>query len=93
MLVVEDDLRDSEISFSRVCTLGVLYTRSTPRKRGFKGKAPEKLSWDVYWPTFLRTHGIGLTLGFSHCISPIKDSNVNRLGMVLYCTGRETVRA
>ena len=49
-------------------------------------------------PTLLQTHGIGLTVVFSDGISPIKESIVTRLcmvlyGIVLYCIGRETVRA
>ena len=60
---------------------------------GFRGGAPENFFWDVHWPTILRTHGIWLTLEFSHCIFPIKESIVTRLCMVLYCIGREVVRA
>ena len=40
--------------------------------QGFEGGAHDKFFWDVCWPTILQTHGIGLTLEFSHCISPIK---------------------
>ena len=79
MLVVELDLPDPEILFSCVYTLGVLYTNSptlgfkeVPQKRGFRGKFLEKCFWDVCWPIVLRTHGIGLTVVFSHGISPIK---------------------
>ena len=72
LLVVELDLPDIEILFSRVCTIGVLYTHSPCF--GFQ---------DVCWPIVLWTHGIGLTLEFSHCISPIKESIVNRLGIIL----------
>ena len=35
------------------------------------------------WPTVLRTHGIGLTIAFSHGISPIKESIVKCLCIVL----------
>ena len=73
-----------------VCTQCLLYTPSPTL--GFGGKAPEKLFWYVCWTTVLWTHGIGLTLEFSHCISPIKEIIVKRLSMVLYCIGRETVR-
>ena len=66
---------------------------SAPRKRGFGGRAPDKKFWDVCWPTVLQTHGIGLTLEFSHCISPIKERILKRLSMVLYCIGREIARA
>ena len=43
--------------------------------------------WDVCWPIVLRTHGIGLTIVFSHGISPIKEKHGNMAGygMVLYC--------
>ena len=61
--------------------------------REFGGGAPEIFFWDVCWPTVLQTHGIGLTVVFSHGISPIKEIIVTRLCMVLYCIGRETVRA
>ena len=88
LLVVEPNLSDPEILFSRVCNPGVLYTHSP--YLGVQGN--EKNFRDVCWPTILWTHGIGLTLEFSHCISPIKESIVNRLGMVLYCIGRANVR-
>ena len=80
-----------EILFSCDCNPGVLYTRSPCL--GVRGRSPRFFFWDVCWPTVLRTHGIGLTLEFSHCISPIKESIVKRLSMVLYCIGREAVRA
>ena len=70
-----------------------VYWTLIPPALGFGGGAPEKFFWDMCWPTFLQTHGIGLTLEFSHCISPIKESIVKRLSMVLYCIGREIVRA
>ena len=87
---MEPDLLDPEILFSCVCTPGVLYTHSP-------------CLWDVCWPTVLRTHGIGLTVVFSHGISPIKEKhcNTDRYGIVLYynivnnlcdCV-RETMRA
>ena len=57
---------------------------NTPKKWGFEGEAPKKIFWDVCWPIVLWTHGIGLTLEFSHYISPIKESIVKRLSMVLY---------
>ena len=69
------DLLDSEMSFSRVCTPGVLYTCYPTL--GFRGEAPEKIFSDVCWPTVLRTHGIGLTVVFSHGISPIKEKHYN----------------
>ena len=58
-----------------------------PRDRGVQGQCPRdnggsgaeplrKKNWDVCWSTILRTHDIGLTLEFSHCISPIKESIV-----------------
>ena len=69
-------------------------SRAMPSSHGGLGAEPPKFFfWDVCWPTVVRTHGIGLTLECTHCISPIKESIVNRLGMVLYCIGRETVRA
>ena len=43
------------------------------------------LPWDVCWTIVLRTHGIGLTVAFSHGISPIKEIIVTRLCMVLFC--------
>ena len=30
-----------------------------------------KMFWHVCWPTILQTHGIGLTIAFSHCIFPL----------------------
>ena len=108
MLVVEPNLPDPEILFSCDCNPGVLYThspclgvRGSALKKGVRGQrpreneglAPEKIFWDVCWPIVLWTHGIGLTLEFSHCISPIKESIVKRLSMVLNCTERETMRA
>ena len=76
---MEPDLLDPEILFSCVCNPGVLYTHSpflgfwgfkdnTPKKWGFKGIAPEKFFWDVCWPTVMQTHGIRLTVVFSHGI-------------------------
>ena len=70
LLVVERDLPDSEMLFSHLCTPGVLYTRSPTL--GFGGKAPKICFWDVCWTIVLQTHGIGLTIVFSHGISPIK---------------------
>ena len=78
---MEPDLPDIEILFSYVCTPGVLYTHSP-----FLGV------WDVCWPIVLRIHGIRLTVVFSHGISPIKESIVAQLCIVLFCIGRETVR-
>ena len=52
--------------------------------RGFGGRALEKFFWDVCWPTVLLTHGIGLTVVFSHGISPIKESIVTQLCMLLF---------
>ena len=72
LLVVEPNIPDPKILFSCDCNPGVLYTRSP--FLGVRGNE-------------LRTHGIGLTLEFSHCISPIKESIVKRLSMVLYCIG------
>ena len=73
---VEPDLPDPEILFSHVCNPGVLYTHSpclgvqvSASKKGVRG-----------W-----THGIGLTIEFSHCISPIEESIVKRMSMVWYC--------
>ena len=58
-----------------------------------------KKNWDVCWPTILGTHGIGLTIVFSHCIFPIKEKhcNTSRYGMIFYCNNicdcvRKTVR-
>ena len=80
---MEPNLPDPEILFSCYCDPGVLYTHSPCL--GVRGSAPKKgvQGWDVCWPTVLWTHGIGLTLEFSHCISPIKESIVNRLGIIL----------
>ena len=78
---MELDLPDSDILFSRVCTPSLLYARS--RTLGFRGEALEKGFWDVCWPTVLWTHGIGLTIVFSHGISPIKESIVTRLCILL----------
>ena len=64
---MEPNLLDPEILFSHVCNLDVL---------GFEGRAPKKFFWDVCWPTVLQTHGICLTVVFSHGISPIKESIV-----------------
>ena len=73
---MEPNLLDPEILFSCICTPGVLYTHS-----------PCLGVWDVCWPTILRTHGIGLTVIFSHGIAPIKENHFNttRYGMVFYC--------
>ena len=98
MLVVEPNIPDPEILFSRVCNLGVLYTHS-PCLR-VQGQGPQEIFWDVCWPTVLRNHCIGLTVVFSHGISTIKESIVTRLCMVLFCIVKnicdcygETVRA
>ena len=72
---MEPDLPNLEILFSCVCTPGVLYTCSPTL--GFGGRALEKFFWDVCWPTVLWTHGIGLTVVFSHGISPIKEKHCN----------------
>ena len=98
VLVVEPNLPDLEILFSCVCTLGVLYThspclgvRGSSLRKGVHGQRPQEMGvrqhtfWDVCWPTVLRTHGIGLTIVFSHGISPIKESIVTWLCMVLFC--------
>ena len=74
---MEPDLPDPEILFSRVCTPGVLYTHSPCL-------LPREFFWDVCWPTILRTHGIGLAVVFSYGISPIKESTVTWLCVVLY---------
>ena len=68
---MELDIPNPEILFSCVCTLGVLYTHSPTL--GFRGRAPEFFFWLVCWPTVLWTHVIGLTVVFSHGISPIKE--------------------
>ena len=98
LLVVEPNIPNLEILFNCIVTLEyctfvppTLGFEEVPRKRGFKGNTPEKFVWDMCWPIVL-THGIELTLEFSHCISPIKESIEKRLSMVLYCIGR-TVRA
>ena len=76
------------------------YCTLIPPALGFGGSALENFFWDVCWPTVLQTHGIGLTVVFSHAISPIKESIVKRLCMVLFCNVNnlydcvgETVRA
>ena len=66
---MEHNFPDSEMLFSRVCTPGLLCTRSPTL--GFRGEAPENFFWDVCWPTVLQTHGIGLTVVFSHGIFPL----------------------
>ena len=71
---MEPNLPNPKILFNCVCTPGVLYTHS-----------PCLGVQDVCWPTVLRTHGIGLTVVFSHGISPIKERIVTRLCMVLFC--------
>ena len=53
---------------------------------------PLPWGWDVCWPIVLRTHVIRLTLVFFHGVSPIKESIVTRLCMVLFCIGRETAK-
>ena len=77
LLVVEHDLSDSEMLFSHVCTPGLLYSHSP--NLAFKGEALDKKNWDVCWPIVLWTHGIGLTVVFSHGISPIKEKNYNTI--------------
>ena len=81
LLFVVPNIPYPEILFSCVCTLGVLYTCSPTL--GFGGRASEIFFWDMCCATVLWTHGIGLTLEFSHFISPIQESIVNRLGIVL----------
>ena len=58
-----------------------------PRETGVRGEAPKKKFWDMCWPTVMQTHGIGLTIVFSHGISPIKEKHCNTdvYGIVLYC--------
>ena len=63
-----------------------VYYTLIPPAMGFGG-------WNMCWPTVLRTHGIGSTVVFSHGIYPIRESIVTRMCMVLYCIGRETMRA
>ena len=75
LLVLEPDLPNSHMLSSRVCTPCLLYTGSPTL--GFGVEAPEKFFWDVCWLTFLRTHGIGLTVVFSHGIYPIKEKHCN----------------
>ena len=73
-LAVEPDLLYSEMLFGHVGTPGLLYTRSPT-------------FWYVSWPTVLRTYVIGLTVLFSHGISPIKEKHCNMAvyGIVLNC--------
>ena len=73
MLVVEPDLLDSKMLFSHVCTPGLLYTCSLTLANSLLFSHV----WDVCWPIVLRTHGIGLTIVFSHGISPIKEKHCN----------------
>ena len=90
---MDPNIPDPEILFSCDCNPGVLYTHSPCLRvrgsaleiRSFEGKAPENFFWDVCWPTVLWTHGIGLIVVFSHGISPIKESIVTRLCMILFC--------
>ena len=69
------------------------YYTVVPPALGFGGSALKKFFWDVCWPTVLCTHGFGLTLEFTHCISPIKEKHCNTAmyGMVLYCIVLETI--
>ena len=84
---MEPNLPYPEILFSCDCNLGVLYTHSP--YLGVRGK----FFLDVCLPIVLWTHGIGLTIVSSHGISPMKESIVTQLCMVLFCIRRETVRA
>ena len=62
------------------CTLVPLalgFGRNAPEKRGFGGGGPKKIFWGVCWSTVMQTHGIGLTVVFSHGISPIKEKHCN----------------
>ena len=74
---MELNLPNPEILFCCVCTPCLQYICS-----------PNFGFWDVCWPTILWTHGIRLTLVFSHGISPIKEKHCNMVvhGMVWYCT-------
>ena len=71
LLVVDPDIPDSEMLFGHVGTSGLLYTRSPT-------------FWYVSWPTVLRTYVIGLTVLFSHGISPIKEKHCNTIGYGMY---------
>ena len=75
---MDPNLPDPEILFSHFCNPGVLYTHSPCL--GVRG--------NVCWPTVLQTHGIGLTVVFSHGISPIKEKHciTAGCGIVLYCS-------
>ena len=53
-----------------------VYCTLIPPTLGFGGGSPDKKIWDVCWPTVLQTRGIGLTVVFSHGISPIKENIV-----------------
>ena len=88
---MDPDLLDSKMLFICVCTSGLLYTHSPTL--GFEDEAPKKIFWDVCLPTVLWTHGIGLTVVFSHGISPIKENNCNMTvyGMVLYSIIRNNI--
>ena len=76
MLVGEPNIPYSQMLFSPVCTPGLLYTHTQTLECG-----------DVCWPVVLRTHAIGITVVFSHGISPVieKHCNTAGYGMVLYC--------
>ena len=84
LLFVEPNILDSR--YYSVVIVTQEYCTLVPPALGFGGGAPKIFFWDVCWPIVLRTHGIGLTLEFSHCISPIKESIVKWLsnGIVLY---------
>ena len=82
---MEPDLLDSYMLFSRVCTPGLLYTRSPTL--GFKGEAPEKLFFGCLLANSFADPWYWIDRSIFHGIYPIKEKNCNMVvyGIVLYC--------
>ena len=60
VLVVELDLLDLEmLLFNYVCTPALLNMRPSWGVWGFRGEAPERIFWDVCWPTVCRPMVLG----------------------------------
>ena len=78
MLVVETDIQEILLS-SYVCTPCLLHTHPS------WGVRRDFVPLQGFEPIVLWTHGIGLTVVFSHGISPIKERIVTRMCMVLFC--------
>ena len=84
VLVVEPNLPDPEILFSRVCNPGVLYTHSPCL--GVRGYVLSNSFVDPWYWINPRIFPWYFPYKRKHC-------KTIEYGMVLHCIGRETVRA